>query len=155
MNLAGITVTPLGLKVEEGATVTPEAFSELFAKVLGFSKAANWLLGDTLALADRTWGNRFSGSKYEEAAVALGVCVGTVKGIVRTCQRFPMEQRSAELSFTHHLEVCNTRLSEDEQEQAIKEAEEKNMSCSAFRKRLREVKAASITTEEKRELNCA
>lgn len=149
----GILFTPLGLKVVEGTDVTSELYSRLFAKVKSLYKASSWLLGDTLALADRTWGNQHTGSKYEEAAQLTGLSIGTIKGIVRTCLSFPLEQRSMELSFTHHLEIWHTSLPEPEKERVIQEARAQNMSCTALRKRLREVKAASMTTEEKRELN--
>lgn len=135
----GVEFTSLGLNVtvEE---VPLEGIHKLFASVIGLSRASNWLLGDTLRLADRTWGNKHTGSKYEEASKHTGLSISTLKHIVSVCKAIPLDQRHPELSFSHHLDVCGTADTVEEREELLSTAKTEDMSSKQFRKHLRKVK---------------
>lgn len=49
----GIALSGNGLIVDENIELTSEKYNTLFSTVLSLSKSCNWLLGDTLLLADR------------------------------------------------------------------------------------------------------
>ncbi len=135
----GVEFTALGLNITT-EDVPVAGIHKLFNSVLGLSRASNWLLGDTLCLADRAWGNKHTGSKYEEASKHTGLSISTLKHIVSVCKAIPLDQRHADLSFTHHLDVCNTAESTEEREELLSTAKTEDMSSKQFRKHLRKVK---------------
>lgn len=134
-NVPGVVFSPLGIQTDR-TDLTPDEFNCIFRSVLSLAKSANWLLGDALNIADRQWGNRFTGSKYEEAAAATGMSRGTIRNIVRTCTKFPVEKRHASLSFTHHQEIARTDADPDQREEVLQKAADEKLTCSALRKQL-------------------
>ena len=145
----GISMTGCGLVVEN-AEISPDDFNTLFRHVLTLHKSSCWLLGDVLLLGDQRWGNRYTGSKYEEAAAATGMSLGTLRQIVKTCKRFPVEARHPELSFTHHQEVASTDADPDQRAAVLEQAAQEKMTCSALRKHLHQTRF-NETEEEKAE----
>ena len=133
--IAGISMTGSGLVVEN-AEITPAEFNTLFENVLTLHKSSCWLLSDVLLLGDQRWGNRYTGSKYEEAMAATGMSRGTLRNIVLTCSRFPLEARHPELSFTHHLEVAATDANPDQRAAVLELAAQEKMTCTTLRKHL-------------------
>ncbi len=133
--IEGISMTGSGLMVEK-EEISPNEFNTLFNHVLSLHKSSCWLLGDVLLLGERRWGNRYTGSKYEEATAATGLSATTLRQIVKTCQRFPLETRSPELSFTHHREIANTDADYEQRTAVLQQAAQEKMSCAALRKHL-------------------
>lgn len=148
--IEGIILTPTGLAMERD-NLTPGEYHSLFSMVLGMHRSCNWLLGDTLNLAERRWGNAATKSKYEEAAQATGLAIPTLMNIVMTCRAFPRERRNPELFFTHHLEAACAKLSAEKREEALTQAATKKQNCADFRRALRAEVQASQTEEERRE----
>lgn len=148
--LPGIEVSAMGVCVTKDGALTPDACHRLFALAMAMHRASNWVLGDTLLLCERTWGNQHIGSKYEEAAAATGMSKSTLMGIVATCRAFPQEKRHDGLTFTHHLEAAHTAGTTEQRDAALQKAEDEGMSCSALRKALRAEAAAAMTKEEVR-----
>ncbi len=131
----GISMTGCGLVVHN-EEITPAEFNTIFRNVLTLHKSSCWLLGDTLLLGEKRWGSRVSGSKYEEAMAVTGLSRSTLRNIVLTCSRFPVETRHPELSFTHHQEVANTDADPDQRAAVLEQAASEKMSCAALRKHL-------------------
>lgn len=145
--LPGIEVSALGVCVTEDDALTSEACHSLFSLALAMHRASNWVLGDTLLLCERTWGNQHIGSKYEEAAAATGMSKSTLMNIVATCRAFPQEKRHDGLTFTHHMEAAYAKGTSEQRDAALQKAEDEGMSCSALRKALRAEAAAAMTKE--------
>ncbi len=135
----GISLTGCGLVVEKDE-ISPAEYNTLFYNVLALHKSSCWLLGDTLLFADRRWGNQYTGSKYEEAAQATGMSATTLRHIVRTCERFPLETRRPELSFTHHREIANTDADYEQRAAVLEQAASEKMSCATLRKHLHQTR---------------
>lgn len=148
--IAGVSLTATGLLIEND-NITSDEYNRLFNTVLDMHRSCNWLLGDTLNLAERRWGNAATKSKYEEAAQATGLSIPTLMNIVTTCRAFPRERRNPELSFTHHLEAACAKLSSEKREEALSQAATKKQNCADFRRALRAEVQASQTEEERRE----
>ncbi len=140
----GIEMTSLGLKVEEGVSISPAQFNTLLCSVTALNRASNWLLGDTMDIADRTWGNKATGSKYEEVSKQTGMSISTLKHIASICHNIPYENRRATLSFTHHLEAHNLTDSVSEREAALDRACEEHTSVKALRTELRQQRAEKL-----------
>ncbi len=144
----GIELTALGLKVGEGATLTPVQFNQLLQTVTSLSRSTNWLLGDTLDIADRAWGNKYSGSKYEEVSKETGMSVSTIKHIVSVCHRIPYDERHPGLSFSHHLEALARTDNFSERESMLEMAEAEKMPIKKFRAELMERQSLTRKEEE-------
>ncbi len=140
----GIEVTALGLRVPDTKDITPSEFNSLLRCAISCSRASNWIIGDTLDLAERTWGNKATGSKYEEAARETGMSISTLKHIASICHNIPYENRRATLSFTHHLEAHNLTDSVSEREAALDRACEEHTSVKALRTELRQQRAEKL-----------
>ena len=132
----GIALSGNGLIVDENIELTPEKYNALFSTVLSLSKSCNWLLGDTLLLADRKWGNQYTAGKYEEAAAATGLSIGAIRNIVSTCKAFPREMRHENLSFTHHQEVARLKDNPDAQHEMLQQASDERVSVKSLRKEI-------------------
>ncbi len=144
----GIEMTSLGLKVAEGVTITPAQFNTLLCSVTALSRASNWLLGDTLDIADRAWGNQHTGSKYEELSKETWMAVSTIKNIVSVCHRIPYDERHPNLSFSHHLEALSRTDNFSERESMLERAEAERMPIKKFRSELMERQAITRKDEE-------
>ncbi len=138
----GVLLTGNGLMMHCDA-VDAEAYNHLFRTVLTLHKSCCWLLGDVLLLGDRQWGNRYTESKYEEAMQETGMSRGSLRNIVLTCRRFPVELRHADLSFTHHQEVAMTDADPDQREAVLKQAASDKISCMALRRQLKKMNFAA------------
>lgn len=138
-----VEMTALGLKFTAG-DINTENFHQLFASVISLSRASNWLLGDTLNLSVRKWGNKHSGSKYEEASKQTGLSVTTLRDIASVCRAIPFKRRQAELSFAHHSAVIRAADSDREQDQLLIEAKEEEMSSRKLRKHLLAIKQKKV-----------
>lgn len=134
----GVELTTLGLKFSSDDIQT-ENFHQLFNSVISLSRASNWLIADTLNLAERKWGNKHSGSKYDEASKRTGLSVTTLRDISYVCRAIPLERRHPELSFTHHAAVIRAAESDKEQDEWLEEAKEEERSSKQFRKHLRAI----------------
>lgn len=147
----GVQFSPLGLQVE-AEEISSDAYNHLFRSVLSLSKACNWLLGDTLLLGERQWGNRYVDSKYEEAEKATGMSRSTIRDIVMVCRAYPRETRHPELSFSHHREAAV--LGEDfaSRENMLTQAAKEKQSVRDLRKVVRRHQAENMTEEEKRDI---
>lgn len=144
----GIFFTVNGLKIQN-VDITAENFNEIFKAVLSFNRSAGWILGDTLDLADRTWGNKYTGSKYEQAAKETGMSVSTLRSIVCVCHAIPYEQRRPGLSFSHHREIRFATETVAEREAALDKAENEKLTVRDLRKELRkEQQVKAIAKEE-------
>ncbi len=142
----GIVLSGSGLIVDGDIELTPQKYNVLFSTVLSLNKSCNWLLGDTLLLADRTWGNQHTGSKYEEAAAATGLSLCTIRHIVSTCKAFPRELRHADLSFKHHSEAVRLQDNPDVQAEVLQKASNEKMSTKLLRKEIVKRKHILATT---------
>lgn len=135
-NVPGVTFSPLGIETDR-SDLTRDEYNNIFRSVLKLAKSANWLLGDALNIAERQWGNKATGSKYEEAAAATGLSKGTIRNIALTCKHIPLERRHPELSFTHHVEACAHSTNPDEQDHVLATASEQGQSIKDMRKSVR------------------
>lgn len=142
----GIALSGNGLIVDENIELTSEKYNTLFSTVLSLSKSCNWLLGDTLLLADRKWGNQYTAGKYEEAAAATGLSIGAIRNIVSTCKAFPREMRHENLSFTHHQEVARLKDNPDAQHEVLQQASDEKMSVKSLRKEITKRQHIQATT---------
>lgn len=133
----GILMTGNGLIVQK-AELSTDDYNCVFRNVLSLHKSSCWLLGDILLLGDRQWGNRYTESKYEEAMQATGLSRSTIRDIVMTCNRFPVEKRHPELSFSHHQEVAKSKAAPELREEVLNQAASENLSCSALRRQLKQ-----------------
>lgn len=148
--IAGLGISATGLHVGRD-DISKEEYNQLFRTVLDMHRSCNWLLGDTLILAESRWGNAAAKSKYEDAAQATGLSIPSLMNIVMTCRAFPIENRNSELSFTHHLEAACAKLSPEQRKGALSQAASKKQTCADFRRSLRAEVQASQTEEERRE----
>lgn len=148
--ISGLGLTATGLHIDRD-DISKEEYNQLFRTVLDMHRSCNWLLGDTLILAESRWGNAAAKSKYEDAAQATGLSIPSLMNIVMTCRAFPIENRNPELSFTHHLEAACTKLSSEQRKGALSQAATKKLNCADFRRALRAEVQASQTEEERRE----
>lgn len=146
----GVVMTPTGLKVLK-TNISPDDFNTLFSSALLMGRAANWILGDTLDLADRTWGNKATGSKYEQAAKETGMAISTLKNIVCVCHNIPYEQRRPELSFSHHLEALAGAETVAEREAILDRAEDEKMSVRDLRKTIRKEQQVKAVAKQEAE----
>lgn len=135
-NVPGVTFSPLGIETDR-SDLTRDEYNNIFRSVLKLAKSANWLLGDALNIGERQWGNKATGSKYEEAAAATGLSKGTIRNIALTCKHIPLERRHPELSFTHHVEACAHSTNPDEQDHVLATASEQGQSVKDMRKSVR------------------
>ena len=135
----GISLTGCGILMHTDK-ISPDEYNTLFRNVLLLHKSSCWLLGDVLLLGDRQWGNRYTVSKYEEASEVTGLSRNTLRNIVTTCRRVPVERRHAGLSFTHHQEVAFTEADPEQQKAILEQAARDHLSCSALRKQLHQTR---------------
>lgn len=137
--VTGIQMTGNGLIINK-EEVSVEEYNCVFRTVLSINKSSCWLLGDILLLGDRKWGNRYTVSKYEEAMEATGLSRSTLRDIVTTCKKFPVDKRHPLLTFSHHQEIAKTKADPDQREEVLRKAEEEKMTCTALRKQLHQTK---------------
>ena len=135
----GIQMSGNGLIITK-EDITPAEYNAVFRTVLSINKSSCWLLGDILLLGDTRWGNRYIASKYEEAMQATGLSASTLRNIVLTCKKFPVDKRHAALSFTHHQEIARTDADPDQREEVLKRAADEKLTCTALRKELHKTK---------------
>ena len=147
IQVGGIELSVTGLVIHNENITVAEA-NELLDTVLSMHKSCNWLLGDTLLLMERKWGNKQTASKYEEASQATGYSNGTLRNMVRVCRAFPIEMRHADLSFTHHQEATCISGGFATRESMLKAASDTKQSIKAFRKSIREHNAKPVLDEE-------
>lgn len=133
--VTGIQMSANGLIVNR-EDLTAEDYNAVFRTALSIHKSSCWLLGDVLLLGERHWGNRHTASKYDEAMQATGLSRSTLRDIVMTCKKFPVEKRHASLSFTHHQEIARTDADPDQREEVLQKAADEKLTCSALRKQL-------------------
>lgn len=146
----GVTLTAMGIRTER-QDLSTEEFNCLFSASLSISRSANWLLGDTLNLADRQWGNNATGSKYEEAARKTGLSLNSIKQIALTCKAIPLERRHPDLSFTHHVEARCYSCNPDVQDKLLAQASEQRLNVKTMRKAIYEKAAETRTPEQQAE----
>lgn len=137
--IVGIQMTGNGLIISK-QDITAEDYNCVFRTVLSINKSSCWLLGDILLLGDRQWGNQYTAGKYEEAMQATGLSRNTLRDIVRTCKKFPVDKRHPGLSFTHHQEIARTDADPDQREEVLQKAADEKLSCTALRKQLHQTK---------------
>ena len=135
----GIQMTGNGLVVQK-SSVSADEFNAVFRTVLAIHKSSCWLLGDILLLGERQWGNQYTAGKYEEAILVTGLSRGTIRNIVLTCKKFPVEQRHPGLSFTHHLEVASTDADPNQRVEVLHQAAKDKLTCTALRKQLKQTR---------------
>ena len=135
----GIQMSGNGLIITK-EDITPAEYNAVFRTVLSINKSSCWLLGDILLLGDTRWGNRYIASKYEEAMQATGLSASTIRRIVLTCKKFPVDKRHPGLSFTHHQEIASTDADPDQREEVLQRAAEEKLTCTALRKQLNKTK---------------
>lgn len=135
----GIQLSGNGLIVTK-EDISSDEYNCVFRTVLSINKSSCWLLGDILLLGDRCWGNRYTESKYDEAMAATGLSRSTLRGIVTTCRKFPVDKRHAGLSFTHHQEIARTDASPVQRDEVLQQAANDKLSCSALRKQLKQTR---------------
>ncbi len=140
-DVPGVTLTPLGI-VASRNDLSAEEYNKLLNTALVISRASNWIIGDTLNLAERLWGNKATGSKYEEAAAFTGLSVATLKQVALTCRFIPYERRHADLSFTHHVEARSYSSNPDEQDSVLAQASEQKQTVKEMRRTMRTSQAA-------------
>ena len=131
----GIQMSGNGLIITK-EDITADEYNAVFRTVLSINKSSCWLLGDILLLGDRRWGNQYTTGKYEEAMQATGLSRSTLRDIVLTCKKFPVDKRHAALSFTHHQEIARTDADPDQREEVLQKAAEDKLTCTALRKQL-------------------
>ena len=151
-NLQGVSLTSLGV-ISTRNDLSREEYHSLFHTALVISRASNWVLGDTLNLAERLWGNKAAGSKYAEAAAFTGLSVSALKQISLTCKAIPLERRHADLSFSHHVEARSHTSNPELQDRALAQAAEKKQSIRAMRKAMRSERATNSEGYEQPELS--
>jgi hypothetical protein len=78
-----------------------EHWKQLGAKLIGYSNATPWWLGDWLAFGQVKYGRR-----YREALVLTALDYQTLRNYTVVARRFEMSRRRDTLSFQHHAEVC-------------------------------------------------
>lgn len=132
----GVTISPLGITTTR-EDISRDEYNSLFRTVVSMSRCANWLLGDALNLADRQFGNQYTGSKYDEAAEATGLSRSTIRDIAQTCKAITIDRRHPDLSFTHHREAFAHSKNPDEQDHVLATASEQGQSVKDMRKSVR------------------
>ncbi len=142
----GIQLTPLGI-IASREDLSAEEYNTLLRSALVISRASNWIIGDTLNIAERLWGNKATGSKYAEAAAFTGLSISALKQISLTCRAIPYERRHADLSFTHHVEARSHSCNPDIQDNALAEASEQKQSIREMRKAMRSAQAAECAAK--------
>lgn len=135
--IEGIIISNIGL-ITQKDNLTAEEFSFLFRYALALHQKMNWVLGDILLLGDRKWGNRYTGSKYQEAMRATGLSQGTIRDIVHTCKIFPIDKRNPQLSFSHHREISFIKTSPKQRDSLLRKAAEEKLSTTALRQYIRQ-----------------
>ena len=146
IQVGGIELSITGLVIRN-ENITVAVANELLDTVLSMHKSCNWLLGDTLLLMERKWGNKHVASKYEEASQATGYSIGTLRNMVRVCNAYPIEMRHADLSFSHHVEAACLSNDFATRESMLKSASDTKQSIKSFRKSIREHNAKPVLDE--------
>ena len=72
--------------------------------------------------------------------MATGLSRGTIRNIVLTCKKFPVEQRHPDLPFTHHLEVATTVADPNQRVEVLQQAAKDKLTCTALRKQLNQTR---------------
>jgi hypothetical protein len=91
------------------------------------SESVHFWIGDWL-----NYGEVKYGETYRKAAEIIGYSMKTLKNDKWVASRVPPERRSDKLSFSHHETVAD--LDPEEQEELLKEAQEKKINNENFRK---------------------
>lgn len=145
--IEGVRLTGNGLLSRKTEWSAAE-FHEVFRSALLLYNSSRWLLGDILLLGERQWGARCTASPYKEAMQMSGASRSVLRGLVLTCQRFPLESRLAELSFSHHQEVAKADATPSQREEALRQAADNKLSCSSLRKQLQSAQAGHPAMSE-------
>lgn len=132
-----IVLTTVGVLVKSTEKLTVDNFNILFDEVIKLYKSSCWSLGDTLILSEEHWGTGAAVTKYQEAMQATGYSRSTLRDMVLTCRRFPIEKRSAKLSFSHHREIALANVAPPLRCELLHMAEEENLSCKLLREKIR------------------
>ena len=135
VQIPGVRATRLGLEIDEN--LTPEAAATVFACIEHITGCSNWLWGDALAFAARTWGNQFVESKYKQASEATGLAVQSLKMAKFVAERIPMARRRRDLTFTHHAEVAFNYGDEADQEEWFNRAMTEKWTAIQLRRAIR------------------
>lgn len=129
----GVHFTVLGLNMAPDFKPDEVTFKAIYMKIIPLVRASNWLLGDALALGDRTWGNGYVESKYAEACKTTGLSSSTLRHIKKTCMLFPFESRHPDLSFAHHTEAAFDTSTPEERSSLLQMASDNKLSSKAMR----------------------
>jgi hypothetical protein len=107
-----------------------EDWKALGVKIVIYSEATAWWLGDWLAFGQMKYGRR-----YKEGIDLTGLEYQTLRNYAVVARRFELSRRRDNLSFQHHAEVC--ALADDDQDFWLDLAAERHWSKTEFRRRVR------------------
>jgi len=104
ISIPGVKVSCVGLEIDEN--LSQEQLAIVISCLHRVSGASNWMWGDALSFSGRKWGNRYTGSIYDEANKITGLAVPTLKAAKFTAEHIQPARRRKELTFTHHVEIA-------------------------------------------------
>lgn len=124
-----VRVTPTGLAMAVARDLSIGEWSEIGRHLGVAANSASWLVGDWMALGERTYG-----STYSEGQAITGLASGTLANLASVCRAVESSRRRENLSFGHHATVAG--LAPWAQDQWLTLAEREGLSVMALRARI-------------------
>lgn len=129
--------TSLGLRMDPGTDY--ESWAAFGQDLAATAKTLPWALGDWVF-----YGWQF-GARYREALDATGLDYQTLRNYAWVAGRWEMSRRRDTLSFSHHEELANLALDE-EQDEWLDRAEESGWTVKQLRVVMREARTPTLLT---------
>jgi len=127
-------VSDTALEIEE--KLTADQWRELGLQIARTRGATQWWIGDWWAFGENKYGER---KAIVEADDWEGPAFQTCMNAAQIARAYETSRRREVLSFKHHMEVV--ALSVEWQDKLLDEAEEKDLSTSVLRQRVKEVRS--------------
>lgn len=124
-----VRATPVALEVTTGRDLSIGEWSEIGRQLGVAANSASWLIGDWMALGERTYG-----STYTEGQAITGLATQTLMNLASVCRAIETSRRRETLSFGHHAAVA--ALAPWAQDQFLALAEREGLSVMVLRLRI-------------------
>lgn len=138
--LGGVRVKATYTGIELPEKISLKGFVGVWQAVDNIRDRSKWWQGDLLNLGADRWSE-----KYTQALEATGSAYQSVLNVASICRKYTVDQRHADVSFTHHASVAPAPP--ELREQWLTEAAENGWTVEQIRNEYREWKAEQDATK--------
>jgi hypothetical protein len=136
---AGILMTSTGAVISEDITI--EEFCDGLKNCQALANSSMWTLGDLLAYGESRgeWGEM-----YTQALDLTQKSYSTLTQAMHISKQYPMEERNADVSWSHHREAASIK-NRDERQSVLRQAADEGWTREQVREH---VKGSSVASKK-------